>query len=116
MNRPTETYNDLGRGTVGYLARALKRLEASRAPIVSIEQFKGSLIKFKDSRYRLACLVMYYSGARIEEAVRLGQAVRVALHYNRGRKGCDFLRLSTGSLRVLQRQASTVAELILASA
>jgi len=102
---------------VEYLARAPKKLEAPRAPRVAIKDLRESLERLQDARYRLAYLVMYYSGARIEEAVRLsqaaaelgeisreqalrglgyvrlGQAVRVAMHFNRGRKRCDYLWL-----------------------
>ncbi len=105
------------RSRIEYLARAPKRLEAPRAPRVTFELFRESLEKLEDPRYRLAYLVMYYSGARVEEAarliqiageleelpreqalrsigyVRLGRSVRVAMHYNRGRKRCDFLWL-----------------------
>jgi intergrase/recombinase len=95
---------------IEFLARSRKKLEAPRAPEVSIEDFRTSLARIKDWRYRLVYLIMYYSGARIEEAVKLvkaskelkevsheesvryrgyvnlGRAVRVALHFNRGRK------------------------------
>ncbi len=105
------------RARIEYLARAPKTLDAPRAPTVSIEEFKSGLERLEDPRYRLAYLVMYYSGARAEEAVHLiqtardlreitreqalrstgfivlGKSVRVALHYNRGRKRCDFLWL-----------------------
>ncbi len=102
---------------IEYLARAPKTLEAPRAPRVTVEELRLSLSRLRDARYRLAYLVMYYSGARVEEAarliriageleelpreqalravgyVRLGEAVRVAMHYNRGRKRCDHLWL-----------------------
>ena len=105
------------RARIEFLARAPKSLEAPRAPRVTIEQLRGSLGKLRDARYRLAYLIMYYSGARVEEAVRLiqiageleeipreqalrsvgyvrlGKSVRVAMHFNRGRKRCDFLWL-----------------------
>ena len=109
------TYEE--RSRIEYLARAPKQLEAPRAPKVSVEEFRESLERLKDARYRLAYYIMYYSGARVEEAVklmqmardldeipkeqalrnlgavRLGKTVRVAIHYNRGRKRCDFLWL-----------------------
>lgn len=103
---------------VEQLARARQKAEVPHAPALSVDDFIESIKRIEDERYRLAYLIMYFSGARAEEAARLlrgavelrrvtheqslrykgyvvvtGNAVRVALHYNRGKKRCDFLWL-----------------------
>lgn len=76
--------------------------------------------------YRLMYLVMYYSGARAAEAEHLirtarelrpvtfdqaleyrgytpiGRSVRVALHFNRGKKRCEFLWLPAWLFDILR--------------
>ena len=103
------------------LVRGQKSLRKARAPSVEIEALRFTLDWLEAASrhgHRLLYLVMYYSGARAEEAahllriakdlqpithersiedvgyVELGDtAVRVALHHNRGKKRCEFLWL-----------------------
>ncbi|MCE4625107.1 MAG: hypothetical protein F7C35_04505 [Desulfurococcales archaeon] len=105
------------RARVEELARAPGKREVPHAPQVSIEDFKRTIEALGDGRYRLMYIIMYYSGARAAEAeylirvarglqpvsfdqaleyrgyLELGRSVRVALHYNRGKKRCEFLWL-----------------------
>ena len=103
------------------LVRGQKNLRRARAPSVEIEALRFTLDWLEAAGkhgHRLLYLVMYYSGARAEEAAHLlriardlqpithersiedvgyvelgGTAVRVALHFNRGKKRCEFLWL-----------------------
>lgn len=102
---------------VEQLARAPGKREIPHAPEVTLEDLKKALEELRDTRYRLMYIIMYYSGARLAEAEYLirvaqdlkpvsfdqaleyrgyytiGKAVRIALHYNRGKKRCEFLWL-----------------------
>ena len=96
--------------------------------VYTVEDLKRILELVQDPRYRLLYIIMYYSGARITEAIRLletaktlgpvtpeqakngakgyiplGKAVRVALHYTRGRKRCDYLWLPAWLFELAQR-------------
>ena len=97
------------------LAKAPSTRETPHAPEVSIDDLKRTLELLEDPRYRLMYIIMYYSGARLTEAehlirvarelkpvtfdqaleyrgyIVLGNSVRVALHFNRGKKRCDYL-------------------------
>lgn len=111
---------------VEQLARAPAKREIPHAPEVSIEDLKRTLEALRDGRYRLMYLIMYYSGARLAEAehliriakelrpltfdqaleyrgyMTLGKAVRIALHYNRGKKRCEFLWLPAWLFELLR--------------
>ena len=108
------------------LARAPAKREIPHAPDVSVEDLKRTLEALRDGRYRLMYLIMYYSGARLAEAehlirtakelrpltfdqaleyrgyLSLGKAVRIALHYNRGKKRCEFLWLPAWLFELIQ--------------
>ncbi len=82
-----------------------KKVRQAKAPEVSMREVVESLRKIKREDYRMVYLIMAYSGARLEEAcyvlnkrgdfkaVRLGDAVRLHVAYNRGRKRCEYLWL-----------------------
>ncbi|WP_156328058.1 integrase [Pyrodictium delaneyi] len=102
------------------LVRGQRSLRKAKAPAVEAEKIRFTIDYLEAAGqhgYALLYKIMYYSGARAEEAeylvraaaslkpvshqrsleqtgyVELGDAVRVALHFNRGKKRCEFLWL-----------------------
>ena len=114
-----------------------------KAPIVELENatFTIRLLEAVAERLRIArlyhlmYLIMYYSGARGEEAeylirvapelepithergieatgyIDLGEAVRAALHYNRGNKRCEYLWLPAWLLEAARQANKLLQEL-----
>ncbi len=113
------------------LAKPPKGSQARRIQSIlyTVEDLKRTLELVQEPRYRLLYIIMYYSGARITEAIELlriakeldsirleearrrrgyvvlGESVRVAMHYNRGRKRCEYLWMPKWLLELVMAQS-----------